>query len=209
MIGSRRSRQRVLALCALLAFVIATPLVVARLLVRAAANGRVFANPSDVPACDVALVLGAEVHDDGSPSQLLKDRLDTAIRLCKSGRVKRLMMSGDDRQTHNRETTCMRKYALSHGISAESIVCDPRGVRTFDSILRAREVFGLKKAIVVSQRFHLDRALFLCDREGLSAFGACADVEAHDDLISRIWETPKDLRAVLDACGRRSAHSEE
>lgn len=124
---------------------------------------------------DVAIVLGAKVLGNGSPSTVLADRLDTGIELYKSGRVKKLLLSGDHGQTNYDEVNNMRRYAISKGVPEEDIFMDHAGFSTYDSMYRARDIFLVNKAVIVTQEFHLPRALFIARSLGLDAKGVTAD----------------------------------
>ncbi|MGC8863698.1 MAG: SanA/YdcF family protein [Armatimonadota bacterium] len=162
--------------------------VCARLYVHRFGRDRVFWDPSRVPHCRVALVLGAGVRPDGRLSVQLQDRVDAAIKLYRAGAVEKLLMSGDNRVTHYNEPQRMGDYAIR---------------RTYDSIYRAKHVFGLNRIIVVSQRFHLDRALFLCDHIGVRATGFAADVKGHRSIKIEIRELGACLAALVDVSLRR------
>jgi vancomycin permeability regulator SanA len=125
----------------------------------------------DVPAQPVALVLGAEMYSDGQPSRYLGARLDVAYQLFTAGKVKAILVSGDNRPEHNSETDGMRNYLLERGIPARKVIEDPAGFDTYDSCVRAKQVFGVTKVIMVSQTFHLPRALATCRAIGLEAWG--------------------------------------
>lgn len=168
-----RFRRRVLrALLIVFALVLAVP-IGARLAVNRAASGRIH-SVSDVPACRVAMVLGARVLPDGRLSPLLRDRCDLAIELYKSGKVKKLLMTGDNRFKHYNEPERMREYAIAKGVPAEDVVADYAGRRTFDSMYRAKHIFGLDRLIVVTQDFHAPRAIYLARAVGVEAYGVSA-----------------------------------
>lgn len=141
--------------------------------VQAAARSRIasVAAMEDIPRRKVAVVLGARVYRNGYPSAVLRDRLDAAIDLYRAGKVEKLLMSGDNRNANYNEATAMRNYALEAGIPPEDVVRDFAGFRTFDSMYRARELWGLDEFLVVSQRFHLPRALYIARHLGINAFG--------------------------------------
>ena len=129
----------------------------------------------DVPAQPVALVLGAEVYADGQPSRYLQARLDVAHQLFTAGKVKAILVSGDNRTRHYSETDGMRDYLIERGVPAKRIIGDRAGFDTYDSCVRAKQVFGVTKTIVVSQSYHLPRALATCRAIGLEAWGVGDD----------------------------------
>ena len=129
----------------------------------------------DAPVRQVAIVFGAQVRRDGMPSAVLRDRIETAVKLYKNGKVEKLLMSGDNRFVDYNEPKSMRRYALTLGVPDADIVLDYAGRRTYDTCYRAKEVFGVNSAILVTQGFHLPRALFLCKAFGIDAVGVGAD----------------------------------
>jgi len=138
--------------------------------------------PGDVPAGKyrAAVVFGAGLSRDGSPSQILRDRVQTAADLYFAGKVEKLLMSGDNRFLDYNEPGSMQAYAIRLGIPEEDIVLDYAGRRTYDTCYRARAIFGLKEAILVTQDFHLSRAVFLCNTLGLPAIGVPADQRSYN-----------------------------
>ncbi|MDO5696021.1 MAG: ElyC/SanA/YdcF family protein [Eubacteriales bacterium] len=128
-----------------------------------------------------ALILGASVRD-GEPSPMLRDRLDAGIALYRAGKVRRLMMSGDGRSPYYNEVRVMRRYALVQGVEAADIMVDPEGVSTFESIRRLKDAFALDNVIIVSQQFHLPRALYIANRLGIVAIAYPAEDIPYDDL---------------------------
>jgi SanA protein len=131
--------------------------------------------PQSIPKGRVAIVFGAAVLRNGRPSTVLRDRLDTAIHLYASGEVDKLLMSGDGSSLSYDETSAMQNYAQNRGVAPEDIERDPGGIRTYDSCYRAKEVFEVEEAILVTQMFHLPRALFTCNQLGVDAVGVAAD----------------------------------
>ncbi len=123
----------------------------------------------------VALVFGAGYWPDGTPSDILKDRVDAAIELYRLGRVTRVIFSGDNRVVSYNEPGAMRDYAVQKGLPLEAIVLDQAGRRTYDSCYRARDIFGVHEVVLVTQRYHLPRALYLAQGLGLDATGYIAD----------------------------------
>ncbi|MFW0793755.1 ElyC/SanA/YdcF family protein [Gordonia sp. CPCC 205515] len=136
------------------------------------ASGRELA-PDDVPPHSTALVLGSLV-DDGVPGDYVRGRLDTAIDLYRSGHVTRIINSGNGSAEAGNEPAVMRDYLQAHGVPAAAIVDDPDGMDTDDSCARARSVYGLDRAVIVTQDFHLPRAIALCRRHGIDAVGVAA-----------------------------------
>jgi vancomycin permeability regulator SanA len=139
--------------------------------VRANSDGHVYSEAA-VPAAPVALVLGAQVYADGTPSAYLAARLDLAKRLLATGKVKAILLSGDHRSWDYDEPGSMEVYLLAHGVPARQIVLDYAGFDTYDSCARAKRIFGVRQAIVVTQSFHVGRAVALCRHLGVEATGA-------------------------------------
>ncbi|MFD0856486.1 vancomycin high temperature exclusion protein [Actinomadura adrarensis] len=132
--------------------------------------------PVDVPATPVALVLGAGIRPDGTPSLSLKGRLDVAADLHRRGKVKVLLVSGDNRTKDYDEPTLMRKELIRRGVPAHRIVQDYAGRDTWDSCTRAKRIFGVHRLTVVTQNFHLPRAVALCRAAGLDTWGVAHTV---------------------------------
>lgn len=119
----------------------------------------------------VVLVPGAGLNSSGGPSAPLRDRLDAAIELYRLGKVQKLLLSGDNTAITYNEPGAMQSCALDQGIPDEDLVLDYAGRRTYDSCYRAHHIFGLDELIVVTQAYHLPRALFLCENSDLDAVG--------------------------------------
>ncbi|HVQ97038.1 MAG TPA: ElyC/SanA/YdcF family protein [Mycobacteriales bacterium] len=127
--------------------------------------------PDQVPAAPVALVLGARVAPDGTPSLLLARRLDLAVTLYRRGTVRAVLASGDNGSRRYDEVTAMLRYLRARGVPADRAVGDYAGFDTWASCTRARRVFGVTAAVVITQRFHLPRAVALCRRAGITSYG--------------------------------------
>ena len=157
--------------------------------------------PADVPTADCILVLGAGIRDDGTPSDMLADRLDQGIALYKSGAADYLLMSGDHGREHYDEVNVMKQYAIDAGVPSEAIFMDHAGFSTYESMFRARDVFELQSVIVVTQEYHLYRALYVADELGLEAYGVAADPRAYAGAAYRnareILARNKDFFQVL------------
>lgn len=193
-VHKRRLRRLALVIGVLL---LGSP-VLARFYVHCAAWGRVYKKTGGTPHARVALVLGAKVRPNGSLSVALADRVDAAIALHKAGVVDKLLMSGDNRFSRYNEPQRMADYAIKHGVPKEDVAMDFAGRRTYDSVYRAKHIFGVKRMVVVSQRFHLDRAIFLCDHVGVRATGFAADKRGHRNLRDEVREYAASLGAIAD-----------
>lgn len=143
--------------------------------VMAAGEGRIY-KLENAPAAEVALVFGARVSEDGDVSWPLKWRLETASNLYKKGLVKRILVSGDNRWRAYNEPLVMKQWLVDNGVPAEDIACDFAGRRTLDSCARAANLWGARdRVILVSQAYHLPRALFLAESWGMDAVAVSAD----------------------------------
>ena len=154
-----------------------------------------FSDVAKVPAVDVALVLGtAPIGPEGGPNRYFVYRLDAAAALWKADKVKYFIVSGS-----GEEPTAMRAGLIERGVPAEAIYRDLAGYRTWDSVLRARDLYGQKRMVIVSQPFHLDRALFLARRAGIEAWGLEArDVDTPYSVFTELRRYPSALRAYYD-----------
>lgn len=137
----------------------------------------------------VAIVFGAGLQRDGSPTPVLQDRVNAAVELYKAGKVEKLLMSGDNRFVDYNEPGAMQAFAISLGVPQEDIVLDYAGRRTYDTCYRALHIFGVNEAILVTQRFHLPRALFTCNGIGLKATGLSADLRYYRKYSRLVWNT--------------------
>ena len=161
---------------------------------RAAADGS-FADVARLPEVEAAVVLGtAPIGPEGGPNVYFVRRLDAAAALWKAGKAKTLIVSGS-----GDEPGAMKAGLVARGVPAEAIRLDGEGRRTWDSVLRARDAFGLARVTFVSQRFHLSRALFLARHAGMEAWGFEApDVERPCSFVTTLRRYPSALRAWLD-----------
>jgi len=146
----------------------------------------------------VAIVFGARIYPDGRPSSMLRDRVETAVQLYQAGKVEKLLFSGDNRFENYDEPGSMMEYALERGVPAEDMQPDYAGRRTYDTCYRAREIFGLDSAVLVTQEFHLPRALFTCDRLGLEVVGVAADLQPYSRR-SLVWSNLREIPALTAA----------
>ena len=148
----------------------------------------------------VALVLGAGVYPDGRLSPMLTDRVLTAVELYKTGKVDKLLMTGDNRVVTYNEPWRMADFAIEQGVPEQDIAFDYAGRRTYASCWRAKNIFNLEDVVVVTQRFHLPRALYLCRSMGLSVTGVAADRRDYKLATTRytLREVPARIKAWLD-----------
>lgn len=193
-------KTRFRRLVALILLVVACLSVAMWLRVRWAAHQRVYANAAEVPATQpplpIALVLGAGVWADNTPSPVLYDRLATAVELYKLKRVSKLLMTGDNSYQDYNEPEVMRQTALAMGVPDTDIVLDFAGRRTYDSCYRAREIFGVTQAVIVTQNFHLPRTLYLCRELGIDSVGVVADRRVYERGSRLRWAVRENLAQV-------------
>lgn len=168
-----------------------------RLMTAIYAAARIF-TAETAPTDRVAIVFGAGLRYDGTPTPILRDRVETAAQLYFSGKAEKLLMSGDNRVVDYNEPESMRQYALSLGVPDEAIVLDYAGRRTYDTCYRAKAIFGVESALLVTQDFHLPRALFLCNALGLEAVGVKANNNYYRKISRLIWNT-RELFATFGA----------
>ena len=147
----------------------------------------------NVPAERAAIVFGAGLLRDGSAGPVLSDRVNTAVQLYQQGKVDKLLMSGDNRFVEYNEPEAMRQYALERGVPNEDIVLDYAGRRTYDTCYRAKEIFQVQSAILVTQSFHMPRALFLCNWLGVESTG----VEANNRYFRKVSRLYWNFREVF------------
>lgn len=139
---------------------------------------------------DCILILGAGVKD-GKPKPMLRDRLLTGIELYKSGAAEKIIMSGDHGRADYDEVNVMRAFALEQGVSAEDIFLDHAGFSTYDSVYRAKNIFGAENIIIVSQKYHLYRALYISEKLDVKAAGVSADLNTYGGQLKR------DIREII------------
>ncbi len=168
-------------------------LAVINIIVVSSINGNIISkdDASLLENVDCIIVLGCKVKDDGTPSHMLQDRLDFGCELYEMGAAPKLLMSGDHGRTEYDEVNNMKNYAMDKGIASEDIFMDHAGFSTYDSMYRARDIFGCKKVIIVTQEYHLYRALYIAKKLGLEAYGVASDPREYSG------QTARDLREVL------------
>jgi SanA protein len=152
----------------------------------------------EVRAERVAIVFGAGLYRDGSAGPVLRDRVETAVRLYHAGKADKLLMSGDNTYVEHNEPEAMRQYALDLGVPDEDIVLDYAGRRTYDTCYRAGEIFQVRSAILITQHFHMSRALFLCNTFGVDSVGVDADNRYFLKRARFYWNV-RELFAVAQA----------
>jgi SanA protein len=157
---------------------------------------QIYEGVETVPPRPVALVLGAGLWPDGSLTPVLADRVATAADLYQAGKVEKLLCSGDNRRVDYNEPAAMKAYAVRLGVPKEDVVLDYAGRRTYDSCYRARAIFGVERAVVVTQRFHTARSLYTCETLGLDVVAVTADRRVYA-ARQVVWKTREYLALVL------------
>lgn len=143
---------------------------------------------------DCIIVLGCLVKSDGSPSDMLSDRLERGIDLYKKGAAPKIIMSGDHGRADYDEVNAMKQIAVDSGIPSSDVFMDHAGFSTYESIYRAKEIFEADKIIIVTQEYHLYRALYIAEKLGIEAYGVNADYRTY-------WgQSKRDVREILARC---------
>lgn len=153
---------------------------------------------SEVEHKKVAIVFGAGLQRDGTPSPILRDRVETAVALLREKKVEKILFSGDNRFENYNEPGAMQAYAITLGAPLQDIVLDYAGRRTYDTCFRAKFIFKVDEAILVTQDFHLPRALFLCNQFKINAIGVIADIRNYSKRSMQIW-TLREIFATTTA----------
>lgn len=149
---------------------------------------------STLNGVDCILVLGCQVKENGAPSHMLEDRLRRGVELYQSKAAPKLLMSGDHGQVEYNEVGTMKQYAIDAAIPSSDVFMDHAGFSTYESLYRAKTVFAVDKLIIVTQEYHLPRALYIANQLGLDAYGVAADYRTY-------WgQSKRDLREVLARC---------
>jgi len=181
---AKRGRTRRIALWSLIAAGVVVVLaglavLIPNLVITRSAETYIAPYPEKAASAQVAIVLGARVYQSGLPSPMLTDRLETGIALYKLGKVDKLLLSGDHGQTDYDEVNVMLDYVLARGVPDEDVFTDHAGFSTYETMYRARDVFKVKTAVVVTQEFHLARAVYTARALGLEATGMAADIQPY------------------------------
>ena len=165
-------------------------------LVKSAAKDRILtveetANLEDI---DCIIVLGCQVRDDGMLSHMLRDRLMRGLEVYKAGAAPKLLMSGDHGRIEYDEVNAMKQYAIENGVLSEHVFMDHAGFSTYETVYRAKEIFEADKVIIVTQEYHLYRALYIAEKLGIEAYGVSADLNKY------AGQSMRDFREILARC---------
>lgn len=188
--------KRALAGLGMLVLLMALALSAVSWYVHATGKTGVFTTVTALLDAPCAIVLGARVKMGGVPSDILADRLEQAVLLYRTGKVKKLLLSGDHGRKDYDEVNSMRRAVLLKGVSPRDVFCDHAGFDTFDSMYRARAIFGVRQAIVVTQAFHLPRALYIANSLGIDAQGTPCDQRRY---LARHWNSAREAAARVKA----------
>ena len=176
--------RKLLKLVILFGVVIWTVILIVNWRVNGIGKPKIHRDIVQIPAKYTAIVLGASVYANGNLSPILKDRVDSALELYTAGKVERFLLSGDHGQDNYDEVNSMKDYLNSKGVPDENIFLDHAGFDTYDSMYRANYIFKVENAIVVTQNFHLPRALYIADKLGLDYIGFSADKHKYQYIES-------------------------
>jgi len=164
-----------------------------------ASRGRLFNDTDTLPAAKVGLVFGTTDSYKGRENRYFRYRIDAAVKVWNAGKVETLIVSGDNRSKYYNEPEKMKSALIEEGVPKDRIVCDYAGLRTFDSVVRAKEIFGADTVLVISQRFQNERALYLAQAHGMEAYGFNAeDVEIRAGFKTRVREVGARVKMWLD-----------
>lgn len=192
-----RMKKILFILCAIFAASVAAFLIV-QLIVVGGTRASIF-SADDVASAYVVIVPGASVLRNGTPSDILADRLTVAANIYAAGKAEKILVSGDNGQDGYDEVNVMRRFLLDKDVAPEDIFLDHAGFDTYDTMYRARHVFGITDAIVVTQRYHLYRALFVASHLGINAKGVASDLQPY---VKQVWfstrETLSRVKAAKD-----------
>lgn len=167
--------------------------------IASSADGRLYDSTAEIPFNDVGLVLGANKNARGGPNLYFENRIDAAAALFKAGKIRHLLVSGDNHISEYDEATDMKNALVARGVPDTCITLDYAGFRTLDSVVRCKKVFGQKKVTIISQEFHNQRAVFIAGFYDMEAIGFNAkDVPASYSLKTNFREYIARFKAVLD-----------
>ena len=189
----RKIFRRLLAICLCLCILGSSSLLVLNAIVKASADDQIITSQeaAQLEDVDCILVLGCLVWDNGQPSHMLEDRLKRGVELFDLGAAPKLLMSGDHGRVEYDEVAAMKQYAVDAGIASEHVFMDHAGFSTYESVYRAKEIFQAKKILIVTQEYHLYRALYIANRLGLEAYGVSSDYRTY------VGQSMRDFREVL------------
>lgn len=183
--------KRLLTVCICLALLGSLSVAAINIYMYHTGSQRLRAETDTFQQADCIMVLGCQVKADGSLSHMLEDRLKRGVALYKAGAAPKLLMSGDHGRTNYNEVAAMKQYAIDQGVPSEDIFMDHAGFSTYESLFRARDIFKVERIIIVSQEYHLYRALHIADTLGMESWGVAADYRTYSG------QSMRDIREVL------------
>lgn len=164
-----------------------------------ASRGRLFETTDELPAAKVGLVFGTSDRYKGRENRYFRYRIDAAVKVWNAGKVETLIVSGDNRSKYYNEPEKMKAALMEEGVPKGRIVCDYAGLRTFDSVVRAKKIFGAETVLVISQEFQNERAIYLAKAHGMEAYGFNAeDVELKAGFKTKLREVGARVKMWLD-----------
>lgn len=196
----KRTLRRLLPIFLCLCILGITTVTVVNSIVKLCAGDQILA-PEDAAKLedvDCILVLGCLVKDDGRPSDMLQDRLRRGVELYELGASAKLLMSGDHGRVDYDEVATMKQYAIDAGIASENIFMDHAGFSTYESIYRAKEIFQADKILIVTQEYHLYRAIYIANRLGIEAYGVSSDYHTY---VGQSMRNFREMLARVKDCG--------
>ncbi|SKB12174.1 conserved hypothetical protein [Planktothrix sp. PCC 11201] len=167
--------------------------------IKTVTNNRRFTQPETVPNEPVAIVFGAGVWADGTPTPMLADRVEGAVELYRLGRVHKILMTGDNGTPEYNEVVAMQQYAERLGVPNKDIKLDYAGFSTYESCYRAKAIFGVEKAVLITQKYHLPRAVYTCNKLGIDSVGLGTPDWGKFRNDSMRFYTQREILAVMKA----------
>lgn len=188
--------KRILIVFLCLAIVGVTSLLIINGHVKSSGKDRILTvdKAAELDDIDCIIVLGCQVKDDGSLSHMLRDRLMRALEVYEAGAAPKLLMSGDHGREDYDEVGAMKNYAIENGVPSEDVFMDHAGFSTYETVYRAKEIFKADKVIIVTQEYHLYRALYIAKQLGVEAYGVSSDLNTY------AGQSMRDFREVLARC---------
>ena len=160
---------------------------------------------NDAPVCDAVIVLGAYVYNSGTPSPVLRDRLDYGYEMYKQGKAQKILVSGDHGRENYDEVNVMKEYLIRKGVPGEDIFMDHAGFNTYDSMYRARDIFQIENLLISTQKFHMSRSLYIARSLGINAYGyPCEDKAMYRMAYLNTRESVARVKAFLDVLVNRN-----
>lgn len=167
-------------------------------------NDRIFQDSEQLPEIETGLILGASVNPDKEMSEVFKDRVEKTIEIYNKGKIKKILISGDGRDKYYDEVAAAERYLLEAGIPQDSIILDKEGFNTYTSIYRAKNIYKIDSLTIITQNFHLPRAVYIAKNLGIDSYGVSADLhdyEIEEKMFYR--EKAANIKAFFDINAKR------